>query len=270
LQQLRILENATLDPTVAAALADNIQNTKVLNLTGIALSPAALSLLQKGYNFVPRPRKLTLQNRTILLGKTKAFVRNLTWHLHTANGTHTPTCNRPVQARPPQPVLQLSLSASIAAVQRSNPTDIPFTAPTNISMEAQLTGLALQNKLLSLIPNATAHLRSNLTTLELQALANLQKQCRTGDLVIRKADKSRQLVLLTRPQYNAAMEILLSDQNNYEVIPFNKQKHTVALLRQVKKIHQQMPHPSTGLLPNGKMAFLPFDQSAPMSAPKLQ
>ena len=60
-------------------------------------------------------------------------------------------------------------------------------------------------------------------------LMQLVKLIKNGQIVVRKADKSAQLVLLTRDQYVSGCERLLEDQTNYRKVEVNLFRRTAAL-----------------------------------------
>ena len=64
---------------------------------------------------------------------------------------------------------------------------------------------------------------------ELTALAELHRAVKNGQIVLRKADKGRQIVLLNKCDYVRAVEKLLCDTANYKRVPFNGKYRAGAL-----------------------------------------
>lgn len=68
----------------------------------------------------------------------------------------------------------------------------------------------------------------NLTTAERVELLKLEKLSKTHKLIVRKADKSKQLVLMNTEDYDAQMQQLLADQTSFQPLAYNLQKYTAA------------------------------------------
>ena len=75
--------------------------------------------------------------------------------------------------------------------------------------------------------------RFNLTWDETLAYRQLVSCVRNRQLIVRKADKSSQLVLMDVAKYDAACQHLLDDTVNYEMIPFNLNRKCAALIKQI-------------------------------------
>src|SRR5262249_42233877 len=80
----------------------------------------------------------------------------------------------------------------------------------------------LRNQLLLRANNATTALyKNNLLNDQRDELHKLTRTCRSRDIVVRKADKSAQIVILTTDQYRRGVLRVLSDDRNYESVQFN-------------------------------------------------
>jgi hypothetical protein len=101
----------------------------------------------------------------------------------------------------------------------------------SISTTCALT--CLRSHLLQCSRNASVNFSANLSKIQSKDFQVLVKKCMDGHFVMRKADKSRQIVIMTTAQYNTGVTQLLNDARNYKLIPFNLQMRTAARIRQV-------------------------------------
>jgi hypothetical protein len=67
----------------------------------------------------------------------------------------------------------------------------------------------------------------------MKSFKKLLHHVRTGTLIIRKADKGRQFVLLDADDYAKGVKRLLYDETNYTKVPFNGKFKAAALIRRV-------------------------------------
>ena len=72
---------------------------------------------------------------------------------------------------------------------------------------------------------------TNVTNEEIASFRKLRTPVRSGNVIIRKADKGRQFVIMNKTDYTAGVLKLLSDANNYAVVPFNGKHRAAALTR---------------------------------------
>jgi hypothetical protein len=78
----------------------------------------------------------------------------------------------------------------------------------------------------------------NISSAESAGLHKLRKLVRDRKIVIRKADKSRQIVICDYEQYQRGVVKLLDDRNNYVKIDYNENRRTAALLIQIVHKHE--------------------------------
>jgi hypothetical protein len=109
------------------------------------------------------------------------------------------------------------------------------TFPNDFFAALMCKHLSQRLKIVSKQITTYAH-KDNLSQPERIALTQFKKRCNSnGDLIIRKADKSQQLVLLNRNEYVEAVEKILSDCNTYEKIEFNRNRYTAACIIRIVK-----------------------------------
>jgi hypothetical protein len=73
----------------------------------------------------------------------------------------------------------------------------------------------------------------NVTDAELRSYFKFRSAIQSGTVTIRKADKSRQFVILNTDDYTAGVRRLLDDQLNYRRVPFNGKFRAAALMKRV-------------------------------------
>jgi hypothetical protein len=83
--------------------------------------------------------------------------------------------------------------------------------------------------------NADRHFPRNLSATQTAALRQLQLLVRTRQIIVRKADKSRQICILDTTKYDHAVMAQLADTNSYRPIPFNLNSKCAALIKQCVK-----------------------------------
>ena len=82
----------------------------------------------------------------------------------------------------------------------------------------------------------------NITEQESEGFKELRHLVRAGKITIRKADKSRQFVVMDTHAYNKGVMNLLSDVRNYIEVPFNgKYKAAALLIRAIKDFGSFLP-----------------------------
>lgn len=211
-----------------------ISSNLICNLSNQNLSPAAISLLRKGYSFAPTSTvfsqkiKFDMQSRVdIFLNKLRAKLNSSNWH-------------RAPPAYPAVPKISVPTSKAISlfgALSRLSTTSRQTTIAglTTNNLFNSLALRNLRNRLLTVCKNSSAKFSDNLGPAERKEMRNLIHLSRNRDVIIRKADKSQQIVLMNKADYDGAMIRMLSDTTNYEKIAFNKKFLTAAKIKQIIK-----------------------------------
>lgn len=109
----------------------------------------------------------------------------------------------------------------------------------DLSFENALLMNYARMRLTSALRESHVYNVTNLPPSELQALRTIKMEIRNAKIVVRKADKGRQIVVMNKHDYVAAVRALLYDDNNYLKIPFNRKRLAAALIIRILKQEAQ-------------------------------
>ena len=235
-QQLSIntADNSELDNLCAC-----IENRLVINLSSTYLTPAQLSLLQLGVGFRPN-LPCDNPNEDAIDSAADSIVENIGHALlSTMNeqcylqSVPTPLVRRIDTSQDDNPKRELHSCFSnvfkrLLPAIRSESNNI--LSEIDVVSGRQLK--RLKDRLLRELPNADGNVQRNLSTAQLAALRQLNRLVSNRTIIIRKADKSRQLCILDPAKYDQMIMAQLSDTHNYLPIPFNMNYKCAALIKQ--------------------------------------
>jgi hypothetical protein len=245
-EQIRLLESAW--PTNAQVQAEkaHIEAQLVVNLSSYQLAEPVQRVLNRGFSFVPSATRIRPQARQTMEGQVEKFIRGLTIRLNreivqteTERGTIAvagtvqtrKVTTAAAQVRTPSLVEALARVKLLVGVQQ----------PVSYQVKDKSNELALNNlkqKLKAEVQKAERMDRENLNPEERRELEKLMRVCQSGEIVLRKADKSQQIVLMNRVDYEAAVTIMLADTESYRPVPFNLKYYTAAKIRAIVRRYQ--------------------------------
>jgi hypothetical protein len=215
--------NCTLD---LVKNADRIANSLVLNLSQESLTLGMETLLKRGVQFAPiLPADDTNIRRAhdeAISGFLYVFANKLEWSNRTRNEQISSTrCSEHTTRTGRQSsTLYCDLKRRFGARSDVVARDVSFE---------QLELLARAREILRR-SNLCFTRVLNIQPAELVAMRKLRYLIRNKKIVIRKADKSRQIVICDYDKYRRAVLRLLEDNNNYEKILYNGNMRSAALL----------------------------------------
>lgn len=228
------------DRSELSELSTRIRNRLVLNLSTVTLSPDQLSLLQLGIGFRPNStslsqspeenahaaehvvRKLGFALQTTMWESRDACERLPGAHMRSADTSHSGSSTRN---------LSRSLSAAFKRFRSAlQDNESSVLSDLDIVSAHQLNGF--KNALLRELQNADGKVLRNLSAGQETALLQLRRLVSKRQIVVRKADKSRQVCILDPDKYDQAVTAQLSDTSTYLSIPFNLNRKCAALIKQ--------------------------------------
>jgi hypothetical protein len=214
--------------------ADRIENNLVLNLSKYPLTFGMNALLRRGVQFAPllpvSDDKMQKVHDEAISEFLYSFANKLEWANRLSNDRQSNIENqagRRTTGRRQSTLycdLKRRFSARVSVISR----DLSFE-------QLQLLSHA-RDALRKSKPCYTRFL--NITPAEWAAIRKLRKLVRDKKIVIRKADKCRQIVVCDYDQYQRAVLRLLNDRNNYQTIPYNGNMRSAALLIQTVRKHE--------------------------------
>jgi hypothetical protein len=217
-------------------LCTDIQNRLVLNLSSTLLTTDQLSVLQLGIGFRPNFAELS---RTTTASEVKAVdcvVQKLALALHACMnrqqyGRETPASrtNTKQEGNPKQPLL-----ASLSGVYTRFRSDLRDDSNDAMSDVDVVSGYHLKQfgkRLLHEFRNADGRAQHNINVGQTTALQHLHRLVKNRQIIIRKADKSRQVCILDPIKYDQAVMAQLSDTKSYMPTEFNLNRKCAALLK---------------------------------------
>jgi hypothetical protein len=223
--------NCTLDLTKNA---DRIANNLVLNLSQESLTPGMETLLRRGVQFAPISPADDMNIRRLhnesICDFLYVFADKLEWANKISN----------------EQVRSTRSNAHTARTGRTSST-LYCDLKRRFGTRAEVVARDLSFAQLELLSRTSDILRKsnlcytrvmNLSSAEWVAMRKLRNLIRNNKIVIRKADKCRQIVICDYEQYRVAVLRLLNDPNNYERIPYNGNMRSAALLIQVVRKYE--------------------------------
>ena len=192
-----------------------VEKNLVLNLTDIHLSTNLTDLLGHGISFVPiRGRIRDTLDRTTVLEKFVASLHSRLLRMETGCQVYS---NQPFSVD----VVKLTLRKFKLA---------PGVNRQAAYLDHQMAINALKPKLLTALSHTHpfTYPLPNISTPQHVEVTNLISMIKEGKCVMRKADKSAQIVLMTKSQYIAGCLRLLNDTVNYLCVPVNLFRRTAA------------------------------------------
>lgn len=245
------MEMVQVDKTVLDTQVMHIRSNLVLNLSKFKLTDTATSLLAKGFSFSPTTTRFSQHDRNVL----KKQIVELTDKLISPNFPKRKNLNF---MRLPTPNFQASLQPIFSEFSPNTATTITSTTtipslPAPVSYSA-CAAIALKHRLTQIANTISPVAPDNLSRAERSELNRLHSLVKRDQLVIRKADKSRQIVLMNYSDYVDSINQILADKTNYELLPYNTQKLTAAKLINTIKHH---PLPNA----NAKQLLLQFTKN---------
>jgi hypothetical protein len=227
------LSNARVDNTELYRLCNTIDNRLVLNLSSTNLSENELRLLKLGVGFRPvRFRQLqeadivqAAESAVAKLGRTiRATLYSTDERLHPAPRPNTATN-----------VNNAELHACLSRVHRR------FSSAANTEESDELSDVDVvaahhlkrfKDNLILEYRNGDERFPNNLDPSLMGAFQRLKQLVNSRQIVIRKADKSRQICVLEPEKYDQAVKSQLSDTTSYLPTAFNMKNKCAALLIQ--------------------------------------
>jgi hypothetical protein len=214
--------------------ADRIENNLVLNLSQYPLTFGINALLRRGVQFAPilpvSDDKMQRMHDEAISEFLYSFANKMEWAQRLNNDRQSnieDQAGRMATGRRPNTLyfdLKRRFSAHASVISR----DLSFE-------QLQLLG-HLRDALRRSKPCYTQFL--NISASEWAGVRTLRKLIREKKIIIRKADKSRQIVICDYDQYQRAAVRLLDDHNNYQKIPHNENMRSAALLIQVVRKYE--------------------------------
>jgi hypothetical protein len=230
--------------TVQSAL---IKPNLVLNLSNWSVSPALLTVLERGFTFAPyhtKPSKYTADSNITAVNQFIQRIRRVLHERYTFRespklvntnkskvliNTHTSAVPNPQTSLPNQRMFQHAMSRVLQLVGDTS------SCGTIGSLHNLFTLKWARRTLTHLARNATYNYLDNLTAVTRADYSKLIQATRNGQVIVRKADKSQQLVLMNRAKYNEALERMLADKAQYECLEFSTKYLTAAKIIQTLK-----------------------------------
>jgi hypothetical protein len=226
------------DQAELSVLCTSIKNRLVLNLSSISLTPDQLSLLQLGIGF--RLNFLDESDASVHSDAADCVIQRLALALRNEMSEQRDvreqrtTVYHSTSATPfanPKRELLDAFSSTykhLLPASRDQSNDIlgDVDVVSNYLLKQLSERLRLEFK------NADGDLSHNLTTGQTTALKQLRRLVNRRQIIIRKADKSRQICILDPTKYDRAVMAQLSDTSNYQPIPFNMNHKCAALIKQ--------------------------------------
>jgi hypothetical protein len=205
-------------------LLTNVKENLVLNLSDVPLSPEATNVLERGVQFIPtsvRPCKKTA------LSLVDTFTNQIATRLHGVELETVPGYSRSHGSahQAGHPVFNAKLFRPKLSVRPVSDLDFGLWESHQCIVDR------LRASLLRNVHTSCTCAVSNLTAGEDAALRLLTSSVKQHDVVVRKADKSRQIVVLSHEQYVKGVFGILSDVRNYEQVEFNGKYRAAALIR---------------------------------------
>jgi hypothetical protein len=219
----------------------------ICNLSKIHLSPAIKSLLSKGYSFAPSTQKITENSKNQSKLDIDNFCNSISLKLITkqqfpSNGKQENSklnsnlaCTYPPHSLDKQ-TANVNFHHALGRIQRLSNCKLVKCWTSN-NLHQSLAVRNLRQKLQLTNDNLTLKNFSNLSLPERREFFRLKRLCQNKELLITKADKSQQLVLINYPDYISAINKLLSDQSNYIEIAFNQKFLTAAKIIALIKLN---------------------------------
>jgi hypothetical protein len=234
------LSARTADRTDLSELCTRIKNRLVLNLSSVTLTPDQLSLLQLGIGYRPNStslsqsmqanaeaaenvvRKFAQALQTTMYESRDALEGLLTTRMRSADTSHSGSSKR-------------ELSRSLCGVFkrfRSALQDDENSVLSDLDIVSAHQLNIFKTTLLRELRNADGKVLRNLSAGQETALLQLRRLVSKRQIIVRKADKSRQVCILDPNKYDQAVMAQLSDTKNYLSIPFNLNRKCAALTKQ--------------------------------------
>jgi hypothetical protein len=226
------------DQAELSALGARIKNRLVLNLSSISLTPDQLSLLQLGIGF--RLNFLDASDASLYSDTADCAIQRLALALRNEMSEQRDVCEQrttvchslnPTPFANPKRELLDAFSSTykhLLPSLREHSDDIlgDVDVVSNYLLNQLSTRLRLE------FQNADGDLSHNLSIGQATALQQLRRLVTRRQIIIRKADKSRQICILDPTKYDRAVMVQLSDTSNYQPTPFNMKHKCAALIKQ--------------------------------------
>lgn len=237
-------------PSAQEIIAEStiIKPNLVLNLSNLTVSPALLTVLERGFTFAPYSTKPSKNTVDANIKAVNQFIQRIRSVLHDRytfrewpklvststskllQSAHNSEAPDPQTSLPNQRMFQHAMSRVMKQVGDTSHNG------TIGSLHNLLTLKWAQDKFTQLARNATYNYFDNLTAFERREYSKLIQAVRNGQVLVRKADKSQQLVLLNRHMYDETLERMLADKSQYESLEFSTKYLTAAkIIRTLKK-----------------------------------
>ena len=229
-----------------------ISENLICNLSKIKLNSQANSLLKKGFSYAPMTQKLGKNTVSQGIEHVNEFIGRITRRLNAPTKqtlvsnnsnlnlnlkTEQPYLTR---SKNPQPKVTPSLAQTMSKVMFLS-NKLPSYKYTPNDLSNSIAVRLLKNRLTLTARNISLKYRTNLSTFEKSEFSKIYKMCKNKEIIIRKADKSQQIVLLDQIDYSNAIKKLLAVESNYIKIPFNEKFKTAAkIISTVKTLGVQL------------------------------
>ena len=195
--------------------ADRIENNLVLNLSQHTLTVGMNALLRRGVQFAPimpaSDIKMQRAHDEAISDFLHSFTNKLEWANRLMNERQASTKNRADR----MPTGRTPSTLYCDLMRRFSPRASVISR--DLSFEQLQLLSHVRDALRRSKPCYTRFL--NISPAEWAGIRKLRKLVRDKKIVIRKADKSRQIVICDYDQYQRAVLRLLDDRSNYQKIP---------------------------------------------------